>query len=89
MELSAEHVDLSSFEFTSELVETVPTRVARTYQVLPIYETVDTLCIAISYPAALDTMDTVQHHLNRPVEFRYADADQLRMLIERLYPEPA
>ena len=87
MDLSAEHVDLSSIRFTPELIGTVPAKVARNCQVLPLYERDDALCVAVGYPADLDAIDTVLQQLGRPVEFRYADPGQLRTFIGRLYAE--
>jgi hypothetical protein len=85
MNFGSERIDLSTVNFTPELLQCIPGHVARRYRALPIYETSDCLGIASAGPPELDTVDSLPHILKRSLEFRAADEGQLGVFLERLY----
>jgi len=80
-----ERVDLATVHFASELLRCIPANTARTYRVLPIFESPNCLCVALAEVNNLEVMDSLRHALHRELEFRVADRQQLDEFIQRLY----
>ena len=85
MNFESEEIDLSMVNFTPPLLECVPKHVACKYRALPIFETAGSLGIAIARPVEIDTVDSLSHLLQRELEFRLADGQQLGVFLGRLY----
>lgn len=85
MGFGSQRVDLSTINFTPGLLRCVPKHVARKYRALPIFETSDSLGIAIAGPPDLDMIDSLSHVLKRPLEFRAADEQQLVTFLGQHY----
>jgi len=80
-----ERVDLSTVNFTPELLRNLPRHLAWKYRALPISESADSLGLAVADPRDLDVMDSLTYLLKRNLEFRSADEQQLDTFIRRLY----
>ncbi len=84
-----DRVDLSTVNFTPELLRCVPRPVARKYRALPVSQGADSLRLAIAAPPDLDAVDSLAHILKRPLEFCAADEQQLDVFLGRLYGSDA
>src|SRR5262245_4700992 len=81
----AEFVDLSTVEFTPELLRCIPAQLARTYRVLPVSTSGRRLAIVMSDPSDLDALDGLGSALDRELELSVADETQIVSFIERFY----
>jgi len=82
----AEKIDLSTVQFTPELLRSVPAHVARHYRVLPVFEDSPTsLGVALADPSDLDVIDGLHSTLRRDLVLRVADSQQIDEFIQRLY----
>jgi hypothetical protein len=86
MKFGAELVDLTSVNFTPELLRCIPADVARKHRVLPVFDRPGCLAIALADPSDLQTIDILTHTLQKPeLEIRVAESQQLDRFIHRLY----
>ena len=85
MNFGGEEIDLSTVNFTPQLIGCVPRHVACKYRALPVFETSGSLGIAIARPVELDAVDSLSHLLRRELEFRIAEEQQLSTFLGRLY----
>jgi hypothetical protein len=98
MDFGAEKIDLSTVRFTPELLKAIPACTARLYRVLPIFERVlpvserripvfeeSVLCIALDDPSNSVLVEELEFVLQRRLELRQADSEQLDTFIQRLY----
>jgi len=58
---------------------------AHKHRVLPIFESLDCLVVALADVSNLELIDSLRHDLHRDLEFRVADRQQLDELIQRFY----
>ena len=54
---------------------------------LPVFSTSDVLCLAVAEAFDLDLIDDLHAILNRPLEIRQADPQQLDTFLKRFYGE--
>ena len=80
-----ERVDLTTVNFTPDLLRCLPRHVAPQYRALPVSQTADSLRLAIAVPPDLDAVDSLTHILKRSLEFCAADEQQLDVFLDRLY----
>ena len=85
MDFAVKRVDLSTIHFTAGLLEHVPPDIARKYRVLPLFESADTLCLAVTDPFDLRLVDELHHALKRELDLRQADQQQIDLFLQRLY----
>ncbi len=81
----AEEVDLSKVVFTPDLLASIPAEFARRYRVLPVFNSPQSLRLALADPSDLDAVDSLHHLLKRDLELCIAEASQLDEFIARLY----
>lgn len=84
-QLGTEVVDLSTVQFTPELLKTVPGSVARMHQVVPVAEYGSTLQVALSQPLNPSVMDELGFSLKRDVVPVVADPKQIQKIIDERY----
>lgn len=84
-QLGTEVVDLSTVQFTPELLKTVPGSVARMHQVVPVAEYGSTLQVALAQPLNPSVMDELGFSLKRDVVPVVADPKQIQKIIEESY----
>jgi type IV pilus assembly protein PilB len=80
-----ERIDLATVHFTPELLSRVPRHLALKYRVLPVFASGERLSVVVAGPPDFDVVDSITHLLQREVEFRPADEQQLDTFIQRLY----
>ena len=89
-DLGAEHIDLSSVDFTPELLQCIPAEMARKFRVLPISQTEEEFKVVFAAPTNLDNLDlnnvdVLAQYLNRPINICVADGREIDAYVERLY----
>jgi type IV pilus assembly protein PilB len=84
-EFGAEFVDLTTVQFTPELLRCIPAELARRYRVLPVAESKRCLAIVTSDPSDLPMLDGLHSAVAREIELRVADESQIESFIEQLY----
>jgi type IV pilus assembly protein PilB len=79
-------IDLSTVDFTPELLRSIPARVALRHGVLPVFQTESgDLGVALADPSDIDTIDSLTHQLHREIRICLADHAQLGVFLQRLY----
>ena len=86
MDFSAERIDLSTIQFTPELLRCVPAATARKHRALPVADSPGCLSIALA-DIDLYVIDALAFTLNRELAIRIADGQQLDMFLRRLYAD--
>jgi hypothetical protein len=84
---SVEKIDLSTVQFTPELLRTIPAATVRLYRVLPVFDGPESLCIALPDGSKLEVIDELCFILGRSLDIRQAERHQLDTFIARLYRE--
>ena len=80
-----EKIELARVQFTRELLSCIPAATARLHRVLPIFETPDSLCVAMAEVNDLQVIDSLRRALHRDLELRVADRQQLDEFVQRFY----
>jgi general secretion pathway protein E/type IV pilus assembly protein PilB len=82
---NAEFVSLADLQLSDEVIAAVPRHIAKKYNVVPVFLHEGAVGIAMSDPSDLDTIDSLQHLLNRPIEVRVASEDDIESAIAKYY----
>ena len=82
-----EFVDISQVEFNNETRELLPGELAKKFKVVPLYESGNTLTVAMADPMNFETLDGLRYALNRDVEGVIAPVGQIIESLGMLYPE--
>lgn len=85
VEYGIETVDLPSIKIPPEVIEAMPSNVAKEYRVMPIGFSGNILKVAISDPTDIDAIDSLRFVLKRDIEGVAAPIDQINKLIEHYY----
>ncbi len=84
-----ETVDLSTVQFTTDLVEAVDPNTARIFQVVPVKREGGTLTVAIANPQNTAVLDDLRFLTGGEVKGVLAPEEQVREVVERLYGQKA
>lgn len=82
-----EFVDISQVEFNDDIRKMLPGELAKKFRAVPLYESGNTITVALSDPMNFETMDGLRYALNRDVEGVIAPAKQIYGALAMLYPE--
>jgi type II secretory ATPase GspE/PulE/Tfp pilus assembly ATPase PilB-like protein len=74
-------VNLSDADIPAELLNKIPLSVAKYYQLAPIFETAESLMIAMADPADLDAIETVKKIVKKPVNVSLATSDDILAIL--------
>jgi general secretion pathway protein E/type IV pilus assembly protein PilB len=80
-----ETLNLANYRIPEEIISEVPAEVAYQYNILPVMKHDDILTIAMSNPAAIDTLDTLRYLLKCDVDAVISPEDQITRLIPKYY----
>lgn len=78
-------IDLSKFKISPEILEIIPERLARYYQVIPISKIGNTITVAISDPLNIFALDDLKTLTGYSVQTVIASQEQILETIERFY----
>src|SRR5690606_27523340 len=82
---NAEFVHLADMRISDEVIMAVPRNVAKKYNAIPVYATEDSVSVALADPSDLETIDALQHLLNRNVTVLVASPDDIEAALNRYY----
>jgi general secretion pathway protein E/type IV pilus assembly protein PilB len=82
---NVEFIHLADMRIADEVVAAVPRNVAKKYNAIPVYATEDSVSVALSDPSDLETLDALQHLLNRNVSALVASPDDIDSALNRYY----
>jgi general secretion pathway protein E/type IV pilus assembly protein PilB len=82
---NAEFVNLGEMRIADEVIAAVPRNVAKKYNAVPVYATDDSISVALADPSDLETIDALQHLLNRNVVVLVASPDDIEAALNRYY----
>src|SRR5690606_26263824 len=82
---NAEFVHLADMRISDEVIMAVPRNVAKKYNAIPVYATEDSVSMALADPSDLETIDSLQHVLNRNVSVLVASPDDIEDALNRYY----
>ncbi|MBI2924838.1 MAG: Flp pilus assembly complex ATPase component TadA [Verrucomicrobia bacterium] len=84
-QFNAEFVNLSEMKLTDDVIAAIPRHVAKRYNVVPVFKHEQSIGVALSDPSDLDTIDGLQHILNKQIELRVASEEDLESAINKYY----
>jgi type IV pilus assembly protein PilB len=82
---SMDFVNLSQMAISSEVIEIIPSEVARRYRVVPVAQLDSSLMVATADPLNFDTFDSVTHLLGRDVEWVCATPQDIGQALMKYY----
>jgi len=82
---NAEFVNLADMRIGDDVIAAVPRNVAKKYNTVPVFATEDSVSVALSDPSDLETLDALQHLLNRNVSVLVASPDDIESALNRYY----
>jgi general secretion pathway protein E/type IV pilus assembly protein PilB len=82
---NAEFVKLADMRIGDDVIAAVPRNIAKKYNAVPVYATDDSVSVALSDPSDLETIDALQHLLNRNVVVLVASPDDIESALNRYY----
>ena len=82
---NAEFVNLAEMRIADEVLTAVPRNVAKKYNTVPVFSTEDSVSVALADPSDMDTIDALQHLLNRNVTVLVASPDDIETAVNRYY----
>ena len=90
LELIAEYLgtdvlDLTEIDFTEDLVNLIPVDMAQQYQCVPIGLDGEVMHLSMVDPLNPTVLDELAFQLNRPLQIRVADSNQILQLLEKKY----
>jgi type II secretory ATPase GspE/PulE/Tfp pilus assembly ATPase PilB-like protein len=85
MPFDIEKIDLAQIQFTAQLLRCIPAATARLYHVMPVSEGRGFLSIASADAYDARVIDDLSFVLNRELEIRLADRQQIAEYIQRYY----
>src|ERR1039458_5964267 len=85
--LGAPVVTVRDRDLTPELIRTIPAKMARMYQCLPVSQTDSTLQVALVEPLNSGRIDELGFVLKKDIQLVVADPAQVQKAIEKFYPE--
>ncbi len=84
-QFNAEFVNLSDMKLPDDVIAAIPRHVAKRYNVVPVFKHEQSIGVALSDPSDLDTIDGLQHILNKQIELRVASEEDLEAAINKYY----
>lgn len=83
--MSAPHIDLDSYLIDKKIIELVPEKLARRYQVIPLFKIGNTLTVAMADPHNVFALDEVRLKTGYEVETAVSSEIQIKKAIDQYY----
>jgi type IV pilus assembly protein PilB len=80
-----DYVDLTSVRIPDAVIQLVPESVARENKIIPYSDEDDTICVLVSDPFDIETIEKLRFILNRKVETALAPKEHIQEAINRYY----
>ena len=80
-----ETLDLHGYQIPPEVIEAVPSEIAKQYKIIPVMKHDDMLTVAISDPTDMETIDSLRYVLKCDVDAVVSSAEQIKKLFDHYY----
>jgi len=84
-----EVITLTGQDISQEIIDLIPSEVARRYKVLPVYKTEHALTVALSDPLDVETLDGLRYVLKQNVEGVVALEEEIEVALNQYYAHTA
>jgi type IV pilus assembly protein PilB len=78
-------LDLNGYQIPPEVIEAVPSSVAKQYRIIPVMKHDDMLTVAMSDPTDMETLDSLRYVLKCDVDAVISSKDQIKKLFDHHY----
>jgi general secretion pathway protein E/type IV pilus assembly protein PilB len=85
MQLGMDVIALADHEITPEVIQQVPAAIARRYKVVPVFDSENTLSVALSDPLNIETLDSLRYLLKRNVDGVVAAEEEINEALDKYY----
>lgn len=85
MQLGMDVVVLADHEIPPEVIQQVPVAIARRYKVVPVFDSENTLSVALSDPLNIETLDSLRYLLKRNVDGVVAADEEISEALDKYY----
>jgi general secretion pathway protein E/type IV pilus assembly protein PilB len=85
MHIGMDVVVLAELEIPREVIDAVPSAIARRYKIVPVSLTENTLTVALSDPLNIETLDSLRYILKRNVEGVVASDEEIDIALDHYY----
>lgn len=85
MQLGMDVIALADHEISPEVIKQVPAAIARRYKVVPVFDSENTLSVALSDPLNIETLDSLRYLLKRNVDGVVAADEEISEALEKYY----
>ncbi len=80
-----ETFELAAYQIPDEVIQSIPSEVAREYKVVPVMMNDGTLTVAMSNPMDMETLDSLRYVLNRDVEAVISPKHEIQAVLDKYY----
>ncbi|MCX6993814.1 MAG: type II secretion system ATPase GspE [Kiritimatiellaeota bacterium] len=85
MQLGMDVIVLADHEIPQEVIQQVPAAIARRYKVVPVFDSENTLSVALSDPLNIETLDSLRYLLKRNVDGVVAAEEEINEALDKYY----
>src|ERR1035437_6321118 len=85
MQLGMDVIVLADHEIPQEVIRQVPAAIARRYKVVPVFDSENTLSVALSDPLNIETLDSLRYLLKRNVDGVVAADEEISEALDKYY----
>lgn len=85
MQLGMDVITLNDHEIPPEVIQQVPASIARRYQVVPVFNSENTLSVALSDPLNIEILDSLRYLLKRNVDGVVATNEEISEALNKYY----
>jgi len=85
MQLGMDVIVLADHEIPQEVIQQVPVAIARRYKVVPVFDSENTLSVALSDPLNIETLDSLRYLLKRNVDGVVAAEEEINEALDKYY----
>ena len=85
MQLGMDVITLADHEIPQEVIQQVPVAIARRYNVVPVFDSENTLSVALSDPLNIETLDSLRYLLKRNVDGVVAAEEEISEALDKYY----
>lgn len=85
MQLGMDIIVLADHDIPQEVIQQVPAAIARRYKIIPVFDSENTLTVAISDPVNIEVLDSLRYILKRNVEGVVASSEEITAALDNYY----
>ncbi|NLB59788.1 MAG: Flp pilus assembly complex ATPase component TadA [Lentisphaerae bacterium] len=85
MQLGMDVIMMADHEVPPDVIQQVPAAIARRYKVVPVFDSDNTLTVALADPLNIETLDSLRYILKRNVEGVVASDEDISIALDHYY----